>query len=227
MNEPAILEFLRREGDSLQHFYKSSSAVSKHLKDYASLLHVHACRVAVRDNGRTRIVCRPVSKKKKMSSSMEKEMEILEDDRAMASFIDVTKSSKTEMTRRRTENDVMEIVGFACLIKVNESTFELKRVVVSERFRRRGIGREMVRSLIEEEVDLKTQRVVLETLDKMRAAVQLYESLGFKISRTFTCKDGTIVRSYTIGNATSKSKEIPRLRRLNTSLFSPRTRSYD
>ena len=114
-------------------------------------------------------------------------MEILSDDRAMASFIEedsdvksTKSSSKTESEDEKemlsTENDVMEIVGFACLIKVNESTFELKRVVVSERFRRRGIGREMVRSLIEEEVDLKTQRVVLETLDKMRAAVQLYES---------------------------------------------------
>ena len=99
-----------------------------------------------------------------------------------------------------------DVIGFACLVKVSESMFELKRVAVSEKFRRRGIGRNLVLSLLEEEVDLKTQQVVLETLETMGAAIAMYESLGFKHTRTFTCKDGTIVRSYSIGNA-SKAKD--------------------
>jgi len=121
---------------------------------------------------------------------------------------------KTRVAR----SDDETVVGFACLHKVNPSTFELKRVVVRDEFRRQGIGRRMVRSLIEEEVDLNTQRVVLETLEVMKPAIAMYESLGFKLSRSFKCKDGCIVRSYTIGSSppSSSSSSVKKKKKKKT-----------
>jgi putative acetyltransferase len=56
---------------------------------------------------------------------------------------------------------------------------EMKRLFVYDRFRSKGVGRSLCTALIEEARCLGYEKMRLDTLDRMKAAIRLYESLGF------------------------------------------------
>lgn len=61
-----------------------------------------------------------------------------------------------------------------------EGVCEMKRLFVLPEFRKFGIGRILTQKLLEEAHNLGYRKMKLDTLQKLKPAIQLYESLGFK-----------------------------------------------
>jgi putative acetyltransferase len=71
-------------------------------------------------------------------------------------------------------------VGVVGLRKLSGEICEMKRMYVRPRFRQRGIGRMLATRAIEEAQDIGYRRMRLDTLSRLKEAVSLYDSLGFK-----------------------------------------------
>ena len=85
--------------------------------------------------------------------------------------------------------------GMAGIKYASKGICELKRLYITPPFRRLGLGRLLVESLIAEARLLGYSSVRLETLDFMLEAISLYESLGFARIAEF---DGAEGRGYGI-----------------------------
>lgn len=78
--------------------------------------------------------------------------------------------------------DGQRIVGCGALRKIASQanpTCEMKRLYVRPEARGLGIGKRLANRLIQEAVGLGYAAMVLDTLDKLKTAIHLYESLGF------------------------------------------------
>jgi ribosomal protein S18 acetylase RimI-like enzyme len=62
---------------------------------------------------------------------------------------------------------------------VQDCTCEMKRLYVCPEGRGLGIGKQIAERLIQESVRLGYSKMVLDTLNRLDAAIHLYESLGF------------------------------------------------
>jgi putative acetyltransferase len=71
-------------------------------------------------------------------------------------------------------------VGCCGLIRLGEKEFEVAKMAVEPAYQRAGIGRKLLRAVIEEARNVGTQRLYLETNHTLTPAIRLYESLGFK-----------------------------------------------
>ncbi len=71
-----------------------------------------------------------------------------------------------------------EAVGYGCILKVFDEG-NILNIVVDERFRGGGIGRELVRELLEEGKRQGMRAFTLEVRVSNVPAIRLYESLGF------------------------------------------------
>ena len=70
-------------------------------------------------------------------------------------------------------------VGCGAIRRLDRHTAEIKRMYVDPAARRRGIGRIILEALEAEARKLAASRIVLETGERQRAALGLYESRGF------------------------------------------------
>lgn len=73
-----------------------------------------------------------------------------------------------------------ELAGGVGLRKLAAGVCEMKHLFVYERFRGGGIGRSLCTELIERARRMPYGRMRLDTLDRMKAAIRLYESVGFR-----------------------------------------------
>jgi putative acetyltransferase len=73
-----------------------------------------------------------------------------------------------------------EAAGCVALRPRSADTCEMKRLFVLPPFRRTGLGRLLAERVIFEARSIGYRRVVLDTLAPMHAALQLYQSLGFR-----------------------------------------------
>ena len=62
---------------------------------------------------------------------------------------------------------------------IQTCTCEMKRLYVCPEARGMGVGKQIARRLIQEGIRCGYSTMVLDTLDKLKAAMHLYESLGF------------------------------------------------
>ena len=71
-------------------------------------------------------------------------------------------------------------VGVVALRRLSGEFCELKRMYVKPEFRGKGIGRLLAAKAIEEAREMGYSRMRLDTLSRLKEAVSLYGSLGFK-----------------------------------------------
>lgn len=73
-----------------------------------------------------------------------------------------------------------EIIGTVSLIKIDETTFELSKMAITATAQGLGIGRKLIAFCIEEAQENKIQKLILYSNRKLKPALHLYESFGFK-----------------------------------------------
>ena len=73
-----------------------------------------------------------------------------------------------------------ELAGGVGLRKLNDKVCEMKRLFVYEQFRGMGLGRRLCIELIKKAKNLEYEKMRLDTLGYMKAAIRLYATLGFK-----------------------------------------------
>jgi len=73
-----------------------------------------------------------------------------------------------------------ELAGGAGLRMIEPAVCEMKRLYVYDQFKNRGVGRRLCIALIQEARNLGYEKMRLDTLDRMKSAIELYKSLGFK-----------------------------------------------
>lgn len=73
-----------------------------------------------------------------------------------------------------------EVAGCVALKPVDDRICEMKRLFARPQFRRRGIGRSLTETVIDEARRIGYARLRLDSLASMKEALALYRSLGFK-----------------------------------------------
>ena len=69
--------------------------------------------------------------------------------------------------------------GCVALRKMDADVCEMKRLFVRPNYRRLGLGRRMAEQVIVAARQMGYRRMVLDTLERLKPAVRMYESLGF------------------------------------------------
>lgn len=73
------------------------------------------------------------------------------------------------------------VVGTCALIKIDDLTYELAKMAVSEQVQGRQIGKKLGLEIIRQAKELGASRLVLESNKKLIPALNLYEKLGFTV----------------------------------------------
>ena len=73
-----------------------------------------------------------------------------------------------------------DVVGTCALLKVDDTTFELAKMTVTDAARGAGIGRKLAKDVLAKARALGAQRVYLESNTVLEPAIRLYRELGFK-----------------------------------------------
>jgi N-acetylglutamate synthase-like GNAT family acetyltransferase len=73
-----------------------------------------------------------------------------------------------------------QTIGCCALLPMEDGSFEVSKMAVTERERGHGIGRTILEAVIDYAKKQKIRRLYLETNSRLGNAIHLYESLGFK-----------------------------------------------
>ena len=75
--------------------------------------------------------------------------------------------------------DGIKIVGCVGMKKIQIGICEMKRLYVKDDYKGIGLGKELIKTLIEEATKKRYKKMRLDTLPKMGAAIKLYKDFGF------------------------------------------------
>jgi len=74
-----------------------------------------------------------------------------------------------------------EIVGTFALIKVDNSTYEIAKMAVTEVYQNHGIGKMLMNFAIQKAKDLNLERIILYSNTNLATAVNMYFKYGFRV----------------------------------------------
>jgi ribosomal protein S18 acetylase RimI-like enzyme len=77
-----------------------------------------------------------------------------------------------------------EIVGTTAVLKRDKKTYEIAKMAVTEKAQGKQVGRKMTAEVIARAREEGAERLILKTDNRLRAAVNLYRSFGFKVTQT-------------------------------------------
>ena len=72
-----------------------------------------------------------------------------------------------------------KIIGTVSLIKIDDVTFELTKMAVSDGNQGLGVGKKLMEHCLNEAKDKGIQKLILYSNRKLKPAIHLYESFGF------------------------------------------------
>ena len=72
-----------------------------------------------------------------------------------------------------------QVVGTCALIKLDDNTYELAKMAVDEKFQGKQVGKKLGLAAINRSIELKAQKLVLESNKNLIPALNLYKKLGF------------------------------------------------
>jgi DNA-binding MarR family transcriptional regulator/GNAT superfamily N-acetyltransferase len=75
-----------------------------------------------------------------------------------------------------------EIVGTGALLYIDDESFEISKMAVTERHQGKQVGKRLTVALIDKAKEGGAKSIILKTDNKLWAAVNLYRKLGFKVT---------------------------------------------
>ncbi len=91
----------------------------------------------------------------------------------------------------RLKND---FVGTTALFRVDPLTYEIAKMAVTEKAQGRQVGRKLTEAAIHKARELGAKKIILKTDNRLRAAVNLYRKLGFKVTQAEATTSGNYER---------------------------------
>lgn len=82
-------------------------------------------------------------------------------------------------------NNLGEYIGCGGIRKFKEGIAEMKRMYIKKEFRGQGLGEKLLKKLIKSAIDLKYDKIWLDTLESLHAATHLYKKHGFKEQKPY------------------------------------------
>ncbi|MBN1272923.1 MAG: bifunctional helix-turn-helix transcriptional regulator/GNAT family N-acetyltransferase [Candidatus Aminicenantes bacterium] len=83
-----------------------------------------------------------------------------------------------------------KIVGTAALLKVDETTYEICKMAVTEKAQGQQAGRKLADMVLKKAKKMGAKKIILKTDARLRHALNLYLSLGFKVAQAETTASG-------------------------------------
>ncbi len=87
-----------------------------------------------------------------------------------------------------------EIVGTAALLKLNEESYEIAKMAVTEKAQGKQVGRKLTEEAISRAGKIGAKVLLVRTDIRLRAAVNLYRSVGFEVTQTEAAARGKYER---------------------------------
>jgi ribosomal protein S18 acetylase RimI-like enzyme len=75
--------------------------------------------------------------------------------------------------------DEAEPLGCVALRKIDDGVCEMKRLYIKPEFRGRGLGKQLVKAIIDEALKIGYKKMRLDTVLVMKEAITLYRKIGF------------------------------------------------
>jgi len=74
-----------------------------------------------------------------------------------------------------------EIIGTFALIKVDDRTYEIGKMAVTEKYQHQGIGNKLMDFAIQKAISLNAEAVILYSNTDLKIAVSMYAKYGFQV----------------------------------------------
>lgn len=75
-----------------------------------------------------------------------------------------------------------EVVGTFALVKVNDEVFEISKMAVTEKHRKNGIGKELMKTAITKARELHLKKLILYSNTSLVSALNMYINFGFRVT---------------------------------------------